>query len=120
VTAQLECLLDDVVVGKQEMVSAIDAVGDHPAARRVVSRWRGGEDPPKLLDDGHIDTVIGLPANLFYSTGIQVCILILKKNDGDPQQRGIRHGCLEKIPVRHDAPQRQSPGRVFRGSAARS
>ena len=26
VTAQLECLLDDVVVGKQEMVGAIDAV----------------------------------------------------------------------------------------------
>ncbi len=33
----------------------------------------------KLLDDGHIDTVIGLPANLFYSTGISVCILVLKK-----------------------------------------
>lgn len=32
-----------------------------------------------LLDDGHIDTVIGLPANLFYSTGIPVCILVLKK-----------------------------------------
>jgi type I restriction enzyme M protein len=31
------------------------------------------------LDDGHIDTVIGLPANLFYSTGIPVCILVLKK-----------------------------------------
>jgi len=29
--------------------------------------------------DGHIDTVIGLPANLFYSTGIPVCILVLKK-----------------------------------------
>src|SRR3984893_14108547 len=28
VTAQLECLLDDVVVGKQEMVGAIDAVCD--------------------------------------------------------------------------------------------
>ena len=28
---------------------------------------------------GHIDTVIGLPANLFYSTGIPVCILVLKK-----------------------------------------
>jgi DNA topoisomerase IA len=26
VTAQLECLLDDVVVGKQEMVGAIDIV----------------------------------------------------------------------------------------------
>ena len=29
--------------------------------------------------DGNIDTVIGLPANLFYSTGIPVCILVLKK-----------------------------------------
>lgn len=33
----------------------------------------------KLLDAGHIDTVIGLPANLFYSTGIPVCVLVLKK-----------------------------------------
>jgi len=33
VTAQLECLLDDVVVGKQEMVSAIDAVCD--VAQRI-------------------------------------------------------------------------------------
>ncbi|PBQ11386.1 type I restriction-modification system subunit M [Pseudomonas congelans] len=33
----------------------------------------------KLLNDGHIDTVIGLPSNLFYSTGIPVCILVLKK-----------------------------------------
>ncbi|MEU7814988.1 N-6 DNA methylase [Pseudonocardia sp. NPDC049154] len=33
----------------------------------------------KLLQDGHIDAVIGLPANLFYSTGIPVCILVLKK-----------------------------------------
>ncbi|MBP8016267.1 MAG: N-6 DNA methylase [Verrucomicrobia bacterium] len=33
----------------------------------------------KLLKDGHIDTVIGLPPNLFYSTGIPVCILVLKR-----------------------------------------
>ena len=41
----------------------------------------GGEERirTKLLKDGHIDTVIGLPANLFYSTGIPVCILVLKK-----------------------------------------
>jgi len=36
----------------------------------------------KLLEDGHIDTVIGLPANLFYSTGIPVCILVLKASGG--------------------------------------
>ena len=44
--------------------------------------FRGGVEErirTKLLKDGHIDTVIGLPANLFYSTGIPVCILVLKK-----------------------------------------
>jgi type I restriction enzyme M protein len=44
--------------------------------------FRGGKEEDirkKLLTDGHIDTVIGLPANLFYSTGIPVCVLVLKK-----------------------------------------
>src|SRR5674476_510056 len=37
VTAQLECLLDDVVVGKREMVGAIDAVCDVAQAVRVIT-----------------------------------------------------------------------------------
>ncbi|PKL56810.1 MAG: type I restriction-modification system subunit M [Methanomicrobiales archaeon HGW-Methanomicrobiales-6] len=44
--------------------------------------FRGGVEAKirkKLLIDGNIDTVIGLPAKLFYSTGIPVCILVLKK-----------------------------------------
>jgi type I restriction enzyme M protein len=44
--------------------------------------FRGGAEErirTKLLKDNHIDTVIGLPSNLFYSTGIPVCILVLKK-----------------------------------------
>ncbi len=44
--------------------------------------FRGGAEErirTKLLKDGHIDTVIGLPANLFYSAGIAVVILVLKK-----------------------------------------
>ena len=44
--------------------------------------FRGGAEEKirtKLLKDGHIDTVIGLPSNLFFSTGIPVCILVLKK-----------------------------------------
>ncbi|HET6977446.1 MAG TPA: type I restriction-modification system subunit M [Pyrinomonadaceae bacterium] len=44
--------------------------------------FRGGAEERirrRLLNDGHIDTVIGLPVNLFYSTGIPVCILVLKK-----------------------------------------
>jgi type I restriction enzyme M protein len=44
--------------------------------------FRGGAEErirKKLLTDGNIDTVIGLPANLFFSTGIPVCIIVLKK-----------------------------------------
>jgi len=50
--------------------------------RQATSLFRGGAEArirTKLLKDGHIDTVIGLPANLFFSTGIPVCILVLKK-----------------------------------------
>jgi DNA topoisomerase III len=49
VTAQLECLLDDVVVGKQEMVSAIDAVCD--VAQRIIGKLKDGAAPggPPLL-----------------------------------------------------------------------
>lgn len=58
----------------------------------------------KLLNDGHIDTVIGLPANLFFSTGIPVCILVLKKckksddvlfiNAADHFEKGKRQNLL--------------------------
>lgn len=44
--------------------------------------FRGGKEEAirkKLLSDDNIDAIIGLPANLFYSTGIPVCILVLKK-----------------------------------------
>ncbi len=44
--------------------------------------FRGGAEErirTKLLKDNNIDTVIGLPSNLFFSTGIPVCILVLKK-----------------------------------------
>lgn len=44
--------------------------------------FRGGAEErirTKLLKDNNIDTVIGLPSNLFFSTGIPVCIIVLKK-----------------------------------------
>src|SRR3979409_1151584 len=49
VTAQLECLLDDVVIGKQEMVGAIDAVCD--VAQRIIGKLKKGAaagGPPLL------------------------------------------------------------------------
>jgi DNA topoisomerase-3 len=40
VTAQLECLLDDVVIGKQEMIGAIDAVCN--VAERIIGKLKDG------------------------------------------------------------------------------
>src|SRR5713226_337790 len=48
-TAELECLLDDVVIGKQEMIGAIDAVCD--VAQRIIGKLQDGattEGPPLL------------------------------------------------------------------------
>jgi DNA topoisomerase-3 len=55
VTAQLECLLDDVVLGKQQMIGAIDAVCE--VAERIIGRLKDGasaEGPPALgASTGH-------------------------------------------------------------------
>lgn len=39
-----------------------------------------GKIRQKLLEDGSIDAVIGLPANLFYNASIPTTIMVLKKN----------------------------------------
>lgn len=70
--------------------------------------FRGGSEEKirtKLLEDGYIDTVIGLPSNLFFSTGIPVCILVLKKckkpddvliiNASEHYKKGKRQNVLE-------------------------
>ena len=51
VTAELECLLDDVLIGKQEMTGAIDAVCD--SARRIIGRLgeRGADGEDVVLGE---------------------------------------------------------------------
>lgn len=44
--------------------------------------FRGGEEREirkNLIEKNHIDTIIGLPANIFFGTGIPTIIMILKK-----------------------------------------
>jgi DNA topoisomerase-3 len=61
VTAQLECLLDDVVVGKQEMVGAIDAVCN--AADRIIGKLKDGAAAGKshLLGPGGSSATAAYP-----------------------------------------------------------
>jgi type I restriction enzyme M protein len=74
--------------------------------------FRGGVEErirTKLLKDHNIDTVIGLPSNLFYSTGIPVCILVLKKckkednvlfiNASEYFDKGKRQNVLNQIHI---------------------
>lgn len=44
--------------------------------------FRGGEEGKireKLIEGNHIDAIIGLPANIFYGTGIPTTIIVLKQ-----------------------------------------
>jgi type I restriction enzyme M protein len=71
--------------------------------------FRGGAEErirTKLLKDNNIDTVIGLPSKLFYSTGIPVSILVLKKckkeddvlfiNASEHYEKGTRQNTLRE------------------------
>ena len=52
-----------------------------------------------LIEENLLDAVIGLPANLFYGTGIPACILIFKKNRSRKDVLFIDasgEGCYEK------------------------
>lgn len=72
--------------------------------------FRGGAEErirTKLIKDGHIDAVIGLPANLFYSTGIPVCILVLKRCKKTDDVLFI-NGAKKKPATRGERPSRRS------------
>jgi len=48
--------------------------------------FRGGEEREArkhFIEQGYLDAIIGLPANLFYGTGIPACILVLNKAGAD-------------------------------------
>lgn len=48
--------------------------------------FRGGEEGEirkNLIEKNHIDTIIGLPANIFYGTGIPTIVMILKRTRTD-------------------------------------
>ncbi len=105
VTAQLECLLDDVVVGKQEMVGAIDAVCN--VAERIIGKLKDGAAagglpsfagsarpaayPPTPAMKRFADSLVrqkGIKPPPGYKTSISICRKFLnehapKKADGE-------------------------------------
>ena len=116
VTAQLECLLDDVVVGKQEMVGAIDAVCD--VAQRIIGKLKNGaaaSGPPLLgaaVGDGPAaypptpamkrfsDSLArqGIKPPPGYKTSISICRKFLSEH-APKKAEGKTSGKLESKPV---------------------
>jgi DNA topoisomerase III len=116
VTAQLECLLDDVVVGEQEMVGAIDAVCN--VAERIIGKLKegGAGGPPSLgaaAGSGHgafpptpamkrfADSLArqkGIKPPQGYKTSISICRKFL--NEHAPKKtEGETLGKLDSKPV---------------------
>ena len=117
VTAQLECLLDDVVVGKQEMVGAIDAVCD--VAERIISKLKEGATaggpsllgsagsngtatyPPTPAMKRFADSLVrqkGIKPPPGYKTSISICRKFLSEHA--PKKSGVETaGKLDPKPV---------------------
>ena len=117
VTAELECLLDDVVVGKQEMVGAIDAVCD--VAQRIIDKLTEGataggpvllgvsvgnsasEYPPtpamKRFADG-LSRQKGIKPPPGYKTSISICRMFLSEH-APKKANGETAGKLDPKPV---------------------
>ena len=55
--------------------------------------FRGGEERAiraAMIEADLLEAVIGLPANLFYGTGIPACVLVLRQRRGKPQRQAGR------------------------------
>ena len=54
----------------------------------VLSRENEGEIRKAMIKTGYIKGIIGLPANLFYGTGVSACVIIIDKEGAD-ERTGI-------------------------------
>jgi type I restriction enzyme M protein len=68
----------------QHMLSVLRADGRMATVMPHGVLFRGGEEKAArkyFLKQGWLDAVIGLPAGLFYGTGIPACVLVMNKQD---------------------------------------
>ena len=53
----------------------------------------------RIIDRGYIKGLIGLPANLFYGTGIPACILVIDKEDA-AERTGMKQPSIVAVLLR--------------------
>tara|TARA_R110002111_G_scaffold100976_6_gene156477 strand:- start:35887 stop:38454 length:2568 start_codon:yes stop_codon:yes gene_type:complete len=68
----------------QHMVASLKSDGRMAVVMPHGVLFRGGEEKAcrkRFIKDGILEAVIGLPAGLFYGTGIPACVLVINKQD---------------------------------------
>ena len=141
-TAQMECLLDDVVVGKQEMMAAIDAVCD--VAQRIIGKLAhspsagdlappgaargsdGGSRPPTPAMKRYAESLarqkqIALPAG--YATSGAICRAFLDQHaPGKPASGPVLASAATVAPALPPSPDQPGarPKKRRRGTGAKA
>src|SRR3546814_17493776 len=67
----------------QHMLAVLKADGRMATVMPHGVLFRGGEEREArrhFIDNGWLEAIIGLPAGLFYGTGIPACVLVMNKN----------------------------------------
>lgn len=73
----------------QHMVASLKSDGRMAVVMPHGVLFRGGEEKAcrqKFIKDGNLEAVIGLPAGLFYGTGIPACVLVINKHDSSKRK----------------------------------
>lgn len=76
----------------QHMVASLKQNGKMAVVMPHGVLFRGGEERAcrkKMIEDGILEAVIGLPQGLFYGTGIPACVLVVNKNHAAERKQVI-------------------------------
>jgi len=75
----------------QHMVASLKSDGKMAVVMPHGVLFRGGDEKAcrqRFIKDGVLEAVIGLPAGLFYGTGIPACVLVINK-DGSQKRKSV-------------------------------
>jgi type I restriction enzyme M protein len=76
----------------QHMLAALKANGKMATVMPHGVLFRGGEEREArrhFIEHGWLEAVIGLPAGLFYGTGIPACLLVMNKKDAQARKHVV-------------------------------
>nr|AIF21157.1 Type I restriction-modification system methyltransferase subunit (hsdM) [uncultured marine thaumarchaeote KM3_98_C03] len=84
----------------QHMYSILNDKGKAAIISSQGTLFRGGSEyeiRKAFIEMDHIESIISLPANLFYATGIPACVIILNKNKPKKEKQNPFRICCKRV-----------------------